>query len=194
MVHKHSSLHIVYDRSTTLPTRVSFRAYCPCDLAPLISVAPKVHSLASFPSAHRLVYYQPSQTTLFESKCLLVSRKPSHSLHSLYSTSLKLCQVKIIAGIASILGIGSSHTEISEDEAFEFDSESEVAPEPESVKVKQEKKGKTKTKIEEPEQEESLMVESENNMEEEDEELGDEEYVPVNGGRIWINKYALDMW
>lgn len=92
------------------------------------------------------------------------------------------------------MGIGSSHTEIPEDEASEFGSESDVAPEPEPVKVKAEKKGKTNTKIEEPEQEESLMVESENNMEEEDEELGDEEYVPVNGGRIQTNECTLDMW
>lgn len=82
-----------------------------------------------------------------------------------------------MAGIASMLGIGSSRTEISDDEASDYGSESaEDVPAPEPVKVKQEKKGKAKAKVEEPEPEESLMVESEHN-DEEDEEIGEDEYV-----------------
>lgn len=92
------------------------------------------------------------------------------------------------------MGIGSSHTEISEDEASEFGSESELAPEPEPVKTKQEKKGKAKSKVEEPAQEESLMVESESAMEDDEDELDDEEYVLVHDGRIWTNRCVLDMW
>lgn len=72
------------------------------------------------------------------------------------------------------MGIGSSHTEISEDEASDFDNE--VAPEP--VKVKAEKKAKS-PKEEEPE--DKLMVESESGMEEDDDEVGEDEYVDGQG-------------
>lgn len=96
----------------------------------------------------------------------------------------------MIAGLASMLGIGSSHTEISDDEASGFGSESEVGPEPTSVKEKQEKKGKTNTKAEE--QDEALMVESDNE-DEEDEELGDEECVAAKSGTICTNESRIDI-
>lgn len=92
-----------------------------------------------------------------------------------------------MAGIASIFGVGSSRTEISDDEASDFGSEVEPAPEP--VKLKQEKKGKNQ--IEEPEPEESLMVESDDNKEgDEDEEIGEDEYVFVSDVEISLRYSA----
>jgi hypothetical protein len=104
-------------------------------------------------------------------------------------------------GIASFFGIGSSRTEISDEEASDFGSEVQSAPEPvkvqQEVKVKAEKKGKAKTEVEEPEpaEEESLMVESDKGEEEdEDDQVGEDEYVFEYRDGAWLTSSWLDTW
>ena len=90
-----------------------------------------------------------------------------------------------MAGITSLLGIGSSRTEISDDEASDVSAEYEApapvkqAIKPEKKEVDSEKKGKATPKAEE---NESLMVESVKDGEEEDddEEVGEDECVPID--------------
>jgi hypothetical protein len=82
----------------------------------------------------------------------------------------------MMAGITSLLGIRSSYTEISDDEASDVSAEYSPAPaKPEKKEVNSEKKGRA-SKVEE---NESLMVESEKDGEEEDddEEVGEDECV-----------------
>jgi len=79
-----------------------------------------------------------------------------------------------MAGIASLFGIGSSRTEISDDEASDISAGEEVV-----IPVRQEKNGKAIEKAPAVE-EESLRVESEKEEDEEDdEEVGEDEFVAL---------------
>jgi hypothetical protein len=93
------------------------------------------------------------------------------------NTSLKLCQVEKIFGIASMLGIGSSQAEITDDEASDV---SEASPAPATIKRKKKGKEKVKPKVVE-EVEESLMVESEKEEDEDDDDepVGPDECVDL---------------
>jgi hypothetical protein len=89
---------------------------------------------------------------------------------------LKLCQVNMMSGIASMLGIGSSQAEITDDESSDV---SEVIPAPATTKqeneVKEPVKPKEKPKmVEKGKEEESLMVESEKDEDEDDDDDDDE--------------------
>jgi chromobox protein 1 len=86
----------------------------------------------------------------------------------------------MMSGIASILGIGSSQAEISDDEASDVSVSGEEIAAPLPARTKEEKKGKDKAKSKVVEEkEESLMVESEKDEDEEDddEEVGPDECV-----------------
>jgi hypothetical protein len=100
---------------------------------------------------------------------------PLRTLKSGDNTSLELCQAEKISGIASMLGIGSSQAEITDDEASDV---SNASPAP--ATIKQEKKGKEKPKVVE-EVEESLMVESEKEEDEDDDDepVGPDECVDL---------------
>lgn len=87
----------------------------------------------------------------------------------------------MMSGIASLLGIGSSQAEISDDEASDLSVSGEEVAAPLPARTKEEKKGKEKAKPEVVEEkEESLMVESDKDEDEEDDdddEVGPDECV-----------------
>jgi len=96
-----------------------------------------------------------------------------------------------MAGIKSVLGIRSSYTEISDDEASDVSAEYSPAPtKPEKKEANSEKKGEA-AKVEEAE---SLMVESEQDGEEDDDdEFGPDECVSTTYVEILAQSYGTDM-
>jgi hypothetical protein len=96
----------------------------------------------------------------------------------------------MMAGITSLLGIRSSYTEISDDEASDISAESSPAPtKPETKEVNSEKKGKA-SKVEEAE---SLMVESVKDGEDDDDSVGPDECVSTTYVEIPAHSYGIDM-
>jgi hypothetical protein len=97
----------------------------------------------------------------------------------------------MMAGITSLLGIRSSYTEISDDEASDVSAEYSPAPtKPEKQEVNSEKKGKA-SKVGEAD---SLMVESEKNEEEDDDDsVGPDECVSTANVEILAHSYGVDM-
>jgi hypothetical protein len=91
----------------------------------------------------------------------------------------------MMSGIASLLGIGSSQAEITDDEASDVSFSGDEVLTPAPATIKQERKGKEKEK-ENPkativeEQEEGLRVESENEEDDDDDEVGPDECVIHN--------------
>jgi len=140
------------------------------------------HTFAQTPASYI------KQTSLFCSACLHVSeyRRTAPKLGG--NTSLKLCQVDMMSGIASMLGIGSSQAEITDDEASDV---SDATPAP--ATIKQEKKALKEVKPKEKaqpkvvtEEEESLMVESvKDDEDEDDDEVGPDEFVTLTFPRMF---------
>jgi hypothetical protein len=97
----------------------------------------------------------------------------------------------MMAGITSLLGIRSSYTEISDDEASDVSAEYSPAPtKPEKKEVNSGEEGKT-SKVEEAE---SLMVESgQDGEEDDDDEVGPDECVSTTYGEILAHNYGIDM-
>jgi hypothetical protein len=96
----------------------------------------------------------------------------------------------MMAGIKSVLGIRSSYTEISDDEASDVSAEYSPAPtKPEKKEANSDEKGKA-SKVEEAE---SLMVESEQDGEEDDDEVGPDECVSATYVEILAHNYGIDM-